>query len=138
MASILKVDDLRGNTAAGDITITSEGGSATMQLQQGVQKVWSNLNGTGTIAARDSFNVASYTDNGTGDYTHTFSSAMDNANYCWLIVSDFQAGTARNSNLGVDSSAQATGSIRLHTYGLSSGSANDYEVINCGISGDLA
>ena len=38
MAGILKVDDLRGNTSAGDITITSEGGSATMQLQQGVLK----------------------------------------------------------------------------------------------------
>ncbi len=40
MASILKVDDLRGNTAAGNITITSEGGAATMQLQQGVAKAW--------------------------------------------------------------------------------------------------
>ena len=37
MASILKVDDLRGNTAAGNITITSEGSSATMQLQQGLE-----------------------------------------------------------------------------------------------------
>jgi len=40
MASILKVDDLRGNTAAGNITITGEGGAATMQLQQGVMKCW--------------------------------------------------------------------------------------------------
>jgi hypothetical protein len=43
MASILKVDDLRGNTSAGDITITSEGGSATMQLQQGLEKAWAYL-----------------------------------------------------------------------------------------------
>ena len=43
MASILKVDDLRGNTAAGNVTITSEGGSATMQLQQGVAKFWVTL-----------------------------------------------------------------------------------------------
>ena len=29
MASILKVDEMQGVTSAGDITITSEGGSAT-------------------------------------------------------------------------------------------------------------
>ena len=40
-----------------------------------------NLNGTGTIAARDSFNIASFTDNGTGDYTSTFSTAFPNADY---------------------------------------------------------
>ena len=66
MASILKVDDLRGNTAAGNITITSEGGSATMQLQQGMVKSWISINTTGTIATRDSFNVSSATDEGTG------------------------------------------------------------------------
>jgi hypothetical protein len=30
MASILKVDSMQGVTSAGDITITSEGGAATM------------------------------------------------------------------------------------------------------------
>ena len=39
-------DKLTGKTSAGDVTITSEGGSATMQLQQGVAKVWCNLDGT--------------------------------------------------------------------------------------------
>ncbi len=43
-----------------------------------------SLNGTGTIAARDSFNIASFTDNGTGDYTSTFSTAMPNADYTFL------------------------------------------------------
>jgi hypothetical protein len=37
MASILKVDAMQGVTSAGDITITSEGGAATMQLQQGTE-----------------------------------------------------------------------------------------------------
>ena len=62
MASILKVDDLRGNTAAGDITITSEGGAATMQLQQGVAKAWVNFDASsGTPTERDSLNVSSLT-----------------------------------------------------------------------------
>ena len=82
MASVLKVDDLRGNTAAGNITITSEGGSATMQLQQGVAKQWANINGgSGTPVVRDSFNNSSLTDNGTGDYTLALTSSMNNADY---------------------------------------------------------
>ena len=71
---------LTGKTAAGDVDITSEGGSATMQLQQGLAKAWLNLN-VETFGARDSFNVASTTDNGTGDSTMTFSSAMSNDDY---------------------------------------------------------
>lgn len=45
-----------------------------------------NLNGTGTIAARDSFNIGSFTDNGTGDYTATFSTAMPNADYAFQMT----------------------------------------------------
>ena len=130
MASELRVDTLKDSSGNNSVGMT--------YVSNGSQKMWSNLNGTGTIAARDSFNVASYTDNGTGDYTHTFTSAMGNANYCWLLTTDFETGTANNTNLGGDSSAQATGSIRLHSYGLSNGTPNNFEVINCGISGDLA
>src|SRR6056300_809923 len=81
MASILKVDEMQGVTSAGDITITSEGGSATMQLQQGLAKAWVNFNGTGTIAARDSHNVSSLTDNSTGYYRTNLSSAMSSADF---------------------------------------------------------
>lgn len=44
-------------------------------------KAWVNFNGTGTVAIRDSYNVSSITDNGTGRYTVNFSTAMANANY---------------------------------------------------------
>lgn len=78
MASELQVDELKGVTADGNITITSEGGSATMQLQQGVIKSWASINGTSTPSVRDSFNVASLTDGGTGkmepNTTNAFSS----------------------------------------------------------------
>lgn len=50
-------------------------------LLQGTAKAWFNLNGTGTIAVRDSFNVSSFTDNGTGNYRSTFATAFPNANY---------------------------------------------------------
>ena len=66
MASELQVDELKGVTADGNITITSEGGAATMQLQQGVVKAWAQVNGTGTPATQDSFNISSLSDQGTG------------------------------------------------------------------------
>lgn len=42
---------------------------------------WCVLDGTGTIAIKDSENVASITDNGTGDYTVTWAVPMKTANY---------------------------------------------------------
>jgi hypothetical protein len=45
-------------------------------------RAWVNFNGTGTVAIRDSGNVSSLTDNGTGDFTVNFSSALTDANFC--------------------------------------------------------
>jgi hypothetical protein len=53
-------------------------------------RAWVNFNGTGTVAIRASGNVSSITDNGTGDYTVNFTTAMPDANYA-------VAGTAMRS-----------------------------------------
>ena len=57
--------------------------STPEQINQGRAKAWVNFDGTsGSIGTgRDNFNVGSITDNGTGDYTVTFSTAMPSANY---------------------------------------------------------
>jgi len=44
-------------------------------------RAWVNFNGTGTVAIRGSGNVSSITDNGTGDYTLNFTTAMPDGNY---------------------------------------------------------
>jgi len=90
MAGILKVDDLRGNTSAGDITITT--GSATMQLQQGVCKAWAEVNSAGS-AVTDSFNVSSNTDLGTGRQQHNYTNSMTGGEY-----SAAGSGNGVNSN----------------------------------------
>jgi hypothetical protein len=54
---------------------------ATQNGMTGIAKAWVNFNGTGTPAIRASFNVSSITDNGTGDFTINFTTAMPNANY---------------------------------------------------------
>jgi len=44
-------------------------------------RAWVNFNGIGVVAIRASGNVSSITDNGTGDYTINFTTAMPDANY---------------------------------------------------------
>jgi hypothetical protein len=57
-------------------------------------RAWVNFNGTGTVAIKDSGNVSSVTDNGTGDYTINFTTALPDVNYC---VSAFGVGYASNN-----------------------------------------
>jgi len=49
-------------------------------------RAWVNFNSMGTVAIRGSGNVSSITDNGTGDYTVNFATAMQDANYCVSAV----------------------------------------------------
>ena len=61
---------------------TSGGNSlTTAQIYNGAAKAWVNFNGTSTVAIRAQFNVSSITDNGTGDYTVNFSTALADTNY---------------------------------------------------------
>ena len=62
-------------------------------LAYGSVKMWVNFDGTGTIASRDSFNLSSLADNGTGDYTATFTNAMGNANHAPQGVGQNSAST---------------------------------------------
>ena len=63
-------------------------------------RAWVNFNGTGTVAIRASGNVSSITDNGTGDYTVNFTTAMPDADYSVALAIQAQtsggAGLSRN------------------------------------------
>ena len=65
------------NSTATGVSIGTAG-----YLSSQLAKAWVNFNGTGTVAIRDSYNVSSITDNGTGNYTVNYSTAFSNANYC--------------------------------------------------------
>ena len=82
--STLNVDALVGVSSANAITVRGEG-SATTSLQQGLAKAWAVVDGTGTIGLSDSFNCASVSDEGTGDYDVFYTNNMASANYLSLI-----------------------------------------------------
>ena len=48
-------------------------------------RAWVNFNGTGTVAIRASGNVSSITDNGVGNYTVNFTTAMPDANFATVV-----------------------------------------------------
>jgi len=80
MASELKVNKLTGVTTAGSISVTGEGNSTTTNLQQGLAKAFWDLDGTGTIALQDSFNVSSVADLGTGYYQINYNNIFNSIN----------------------------------------------------------
>ncbi len=71
-------------------------------------RAWVNFNGTGTVAIRASGNVTSITDNGTGDYTLNFTTAMPDANYSVSGVTG--VGTA-DAMIGLSGATAQTASL---------------------------
>jgi hypothetical protein len=78
-----------GSTTTVNIGSAVSGATSTINLNGTVNapglangvKAWANFNGTGTVAIRASANVSSITDNGVGDYTMNFTTALADANY---------------------------------------------------------
>ena len=88
---------------------TPSGGQPTVA---GLARAWVNFNGTGTVAIRASLNVSSITDNGTGDYTVNFTTALADANYC-ANVSAGLAGNTRNLSGLYGYSTQTSSAVRV-------------------------
>jgi hypothetical protein len=69
-----------------NIQDTGGGNSSTSaEIYSGRAKAWVNFNGTGTVAIRDDFNVNTIGDNGLGDYTVNFSTALPDTDYVWAL-----------------------------------------------------
>jgi len=142
--SQVNADTLRhsGGTLGTDVRIKntsvyeSDGGtSVTQNTVQSLVKAWINLNGTGTIATRDSFNSASITDNGTGEYIDTFTNPMANTTYS----ASGESGTlgANNENMFVCNFGRSTTGSRGSNMS-DGGSAADRDLYCIMVAGDLA
>jgi len=80
-------------TATTKLQIMSDGRG----LSQFTAKNWINYKGTDTVSVRDSHNVSSVTDNGTGNYTINYTNNYANANYVAVPWANWD-----NSSLGVN------------------------------------
>jgi len=112
-------------TASGNLQFNSGYGSVATAYGC---RAWVNFNGTGTVAIRDSGNVSSITDNGTGDYTVNFTTAMPDANYA-------VSGAATNGNSAAATIAlkqfsnQTTSAVAINSVLVSTGSAADRDSV---------
>jgi len=104
-ASDIVASALTGDIAAARITdALNAGGSAPVYAC----RAWVNFNGTGTVAIRASGNVSSITDNGTGDYTVNFTTAMPDNDYSVVYGGLVVSGGANNYAAGLSGNAEDT------------------------------
>ena len=92
------------SASANSMTIRGEGSNQT-SIQQGLAKAWSLTADDASID--DNLNFSSGTDNGTGDYTTTFSTNMGNTTYA------VPATMAQDASVFTINKARATSSVRM-------------------------
>jgi hypothetical protein len=111
----------------GNLSFNSGYGSAAVAYGC---RAWVNFNGTGTVAIRASGNVTSITDNGTGEYTVNFTSAITDANYATVLG---QERARAGSDAGfVGSYSQSTASVRINTRNIA-GTLIDFEGVDVAV-----
>jgi len=105
--------------------------------KQQAAKAWVNIDETGTASIRDSFSVSGITDNGTGDFSHAFSSAFANVNHASSCNSNATLGN--NHNRGTNFAyALSASSIRHMSCSQDNGVVEDQEAMMVITFGDLA
>lgn len=141
LATLTPGTNMSITNGAGSITLNQSiaNGSITAPMLSGGQtgsapiygcRAWVNFNGTGTIAIRASGNVSSIADNGDGDYTINFTSAMPDANFSCVASQSYSNGTYVSQMVGP--TAFTTGSVRIKDQAYN-GASFDSDVVNAAI-----
>ena len=128
------------STLKADTIQSTSGGAATLTKQMAL-RAWVNFNGTGTIAARDSLNLSSLTDNGTGEYTISYANAWSAVDYAFTGTSGQSSGSSRTTG-GITfddfSATVTTTSHRILSRKKDDASNVDCANQHCHVVGDLA
>ncbi len=128
----IKTNTFKGQTTGGSIAVQGEG-TATTNLQQGLNKQWIAFNMNGTIG--DSFNTTSITDIDAGDFNITITNAYANIHYAMGVSgTNSSNGNAFVSMQGV---TPTTTVYRLCGY-LDNGTNLDLSQAKSITAGDLA
>ena len=121
------------SASANSMTIRGEG-SAQTSIQQGLAKCWVNVGQAASYSTRDSFNLSSHGDEGTGKSRLTFTTNFGSANHS-------ASGMASNLNnfLGNDNTTheQTSSTLQVATYDAGN-TIQDGVFVTVSIHGDLA
>ena len=142
-----RASDLANLVASGSTTIFGEAGvtssdstGKTTNLQQGLAKVWTKGDGSGTVGITDSLNTASMADEGTGDYTYNFTNSMGNTTYIVQgVATETDKAQPRVVGCGTNQdTGYATGSHGVICLRMDTQNPDDMDVVNSSVFGDLA
>ena len=142
MTSQLNVDTIVDKAGSGGSnvkmantsTYVSEGGAKTANnVVQGLSKAWINFNGSSTVAIRDSFNVSSLDDDGTGTYGINVSNSFGSADHCPTSTND----AVGNYSASEINTVATTGVDALRCFNIGA-SAIDSTLVYVSFHGDLA
>ena len=93
-------------------------------------KAWANLDGTGTAVLRDSFNLTSINDDGTGLYTFTWDTDFASASYAVVATAEKDSGEATDGYVAhIVSGSMAAGSVQIEVRSTSDGAVADAETL---------
>ena len=129
---------MAGKIIADTLEHSTAGSLTTDFVVNGSSKAWGNLNGTGTIAIRDSFSVSSADDNGTGNYDFNYSNAMGNANYSAHVTVAETAAYDNYVNRAPVLDGVSTSDVRFGSCDNNGTTSRDVEILNVAVHGDLA
>ena len=127
--AIAGTDAVRAITPAGLRSGLNASGTAPVYAC----RAWVNFNGSGTVSIRASGNVSSITDNGVGDYTVNFSSALPDANYAALVTVRNSAGPLINVGTIELSNGPSTTNCRIESRRIDTRALEDSTQINFAI-----
>jgi len=108
-------------------------GDQDANLPEQLAEAWANLDGTGTIALRDSFNVSGVGDNSAGDYTFTWDTDFSADTYATVSAAGAYTG-ASGSNVIASFTDKAVGTVNTMctTDGGAAADVEEYMVIAIG------
>jgi len=115
-----------GNTS----TYVADGGNVTQNTVQSLTKMW--VAAFTDAQPFDSFNLASGTDNGTGDYTYAFTNVMSNDDYAITACASYAA------ILSFDQPEKTASSYNVRIFLRNDSLTNDNARNSQAIHGDLA
>ncbi len=105
--------ELETETATGGTGASLVATPATMKQHPGVVKGWVSIDGTGTIAIRDSYNVSSLVDNAIGEYTINWDVDFSNTNYSVVAMCELASNTGAIITNTLFNTAPGVGSVRI-------------------------
>jgi hypothetical protein len=127
-----------GLATANNANLTAEGGSATVDVRQSSAKVWANVNGVNNIV-RDSYNLSSMSDQGTGKPRINFANNMNNGNYSVPFNTGGHSGVNRMDAMrGLENGSFTTSRCQFYTGAESNLQYYDSSNVHSAVFGDLA